>query len=363
MDDIPKIGKLEAIGLHLAVISNNIIFSMTSIIFNSSGSGSWLNMIYVSIISIVFMLIIIALYKSFPGLDLLDISKYLGGKKLKYIFSILYSVLFISFSAICVRYYVNDLHIIYFSDYNFLFLILITFIPIVISSQIGLKAVYGANLVIIPITVLSIVLLLSISIRDFSWQRLFPVLGYGANNLFIKQSLNIFAFNIIGYMYFLPPYLKEAKDFKKISLFSIIVCGLYLLLTILALTMTFAYSFKADESFSLYLISRLATLGRFFQRIEAIFFFIWILAFLSFLSFNIYLISSILKKGFNLGSSKELIYSISAIIIGLSLSFKNIASVSSFAGTFFKTYTVSIIFVISFIVILLAYFKKRRCTK
>ncbi len=363
MNAMQKLGKIEAIGLSLAVIINNIIFNMTSIIFNYCGSGSWINIIYVSILSLIFTFIIILLLKPFPSLDLLDISSFLGGKTLKCLISVLYVILFMSFSAICVRYYANNSHIIYFSGYNLLFLILLAFVPIVISSKIGLKAIYGTNLIVIPITILSIVLLFTISIRDFSWQKLFPIFGYGAKDLFINQSMNIFAFNIIGYLYFLPPFLKDKNDFKKVYIFSIIICSLYFLLTILALTMTFSYSFKADESFSLYLISRLVSLGRFFQRLDAIFIFTWLLAFLSFICFNVYLMSYIIKKGFELSDSKELVYSVSAILIGVSLAFKNNAAVNSFTKIFFRNYTVILVFGISLVIVILACFKKRRSKK
>ena len=360
MKDIQKIGKIEAIALALAIITNNIIFNITSIIFNSCGSGSWLNMIYVSILSLIFMFVILFLFKSFPGLDLLDISKFLGGKTLNCVVSILYVLLFMFFSAICVRYYANNLHLIYFSGYSILFLILLAFIPIIISSKTGLRAIYGTNLIVIPIAVLSIVLLFSVSIRDFTWQKLFPIFGYGAKELFINQSINVFSFNIIGYLYFLPSFLKDMNDFKKVSIFSVILCGLYFLLTILALTMTFSFTFTADESISLYLISRLVSLGRFFERLDAIFIFTWILAFLSFISFNVYLMSFIVKKGFGLGDSKELVYSISVILIGCSLVFKNIATLNSFARNFYKIYMVILVFGVSFIITLLAYFKKKR---
>ena len=124
-----------------------------------------------------------------------------------------------------------------------------------------------------------------------------------------------------------------------------------------------AYDSILLESFSLYIIARFATLGRFFQRIDAIFFFIWILAFLSFLSFNIYLITYIMKKGFELSNSSELIYSVSAILIGCSLAFRNVATVSSFTKNFFKPFTFILIFCISFLILLIANFKKRRSIK
>ena len=363
MNDLQKLGKFEAIGLSLAVISNNIIFNMTSVIFNNCGSSSWLNVLYISAISIIFMLVIIWLFKPFISYDILDVSNFLGGPTLKRFLAILFIILFMAFSSISLRYYVNDLHVIYYSEYNYLVLLLITFIPIVISSMIGLKAIYGTNLVVIPITILSTILLFSVSIRDFSWQRFFPIFGYGVKNTFVTQSLNVFAFNIIGYLYFLPPFLKNTKDFKKVSLFSVIACALYFILTTLALTMTFAYSFTADEAFSLYLIARFATLGRFFQRIDAIFFFIWILAFLSFISFNVYLISYITKKSFNLSNSKEIIGSVSLSLIGFTLLFKNISTVGSFTKNFFRPYTVFLVFILSFLILILSNFKKRKGKK
>ena len=95
MNDMQKLGKVEAMGLSLAVISNNIIFNMTSVIFNSCGSGSWLNVLYVSILSILFMLVAIFLFKRFISYDILDVSEYLGGSWLKGIMAILFIVLFI----------------------------------------------------------------------------------------------------------------------------------------------------------------------------------------------------------------------------------------------------------------------------
>lgn len=360
MNNVQKIGQIEAIALHLAIICNNVIFNITSIIFNTSGSASWLNIIYISFLGLIFMLLVLKLFKPFPGLDILDISNYLGGNILKRIIAGLYILMFVCITSVYLRYYVNGLHVIYFPGYSLLALALLSFIPVIISNKTGLKAIYGTNLFVIPITILSSILLFSISIKDFTWQNFCPILGYGSKELFINQSMNIFSFNIIGYMFFLPPFLKKESEFKKISIITLILAGLYYLLTVIALTMTFAYSFQTDETFSLYLIARLATLGRFFERIDAIFFFVWILAFLSFLSFNIYIISLLIKKSCNLSDSKELIYSICAIIIGICFSFKNIAQVSSFTVLFYKTFTVVLIFFISFIIIFLANLKKKR---
>ena len=102
MTEMQKLGKIEAVGLSLAVIINNIIFNMTSIIFNYCGSGSWINIIYVSILSLIFTFIIILLLKPFPSLDLLDISSFLGGKALRRLgFSFICNPFYVFFCYLC----------------------------------------------------------------------------------------------------------------------------------------------------------------------------------------------------------------------------------------------------------------------
>ncbi len=360
MDNVDRIGKIEAIALLITVIANNIIFNIPTVILNLSGTGSWLNIIYLGIISLIFIIIVCKLLKPFVQADLVDISDFLGGKILKTIIGIAYIFLFISFSGACLRYLVNSLHVIYFNDTPLLFLILLFIIPVIIANKFGIKAISGTNIIFVPIAMASIVILLFAASKDFVWQRLFPIFGYGAKNIFLYQLPNISAFNVIGYLYFIRPYLKKENNFKAISIICIILCILYLLLSIISLLMTYPFITQTDETLSLYVLTRLITFGKFFQRVDAIFIFLWILALLSFLSFNVFLVISIIKKILNLKHSSQLSYSISFILLGISLSFPNLVSVKVFNRYFFRDFNAILVFVVSFIIILLAYFKKRK---
>ena len=64
--------------------------------------------------------------------------------------------------------------------------------------------------------------------NDFVWQYLFPAFGYGLDSVFINGLSNLFAFNVIGYLFLLKPMLKEEKHFKTISIVSVIICGIYI---------------------------------------------------------------------------------------------------------------------------------------
>ena len=271
MDKIEKIGKFEAITLLITLVANNIIFNISSMVLNSTSTGAWVNIIYLSIISIIFILISSALFKSFSNSDIIDVSEYLGGKFLKCIVAILYIIYFIGFSALCLRYFSNSLQLIYFKYSPLIFIMLLFVIPAIISNKAGLKAIVGVTRLSFPFTFFGIIILMFAASNDFVWQYLFPAFGYGLDSVFINGLSNLFAFNVIGYLFLLKPMLKEEKHFKTISIVSVIICGIYILMSIISLLMTFPFIVETDEMFSIYLLTRLVSFGNFLQRVDAIF--------------------------------------------------------------------------------------------
>ena len=143
MNNIEKIGKMEAIALFITVVFNNLILNIPSIIINVSGTGSWINLIYITVIAVVFILFVCKFLKPFIGADILDVSEFLGGKFLKYIIALLYIILFIVFSAFCLRFFTNSLRLLYFNDTPLVLLLLLFLVPICFTSYLGFKAVSG----------------------------------------------------------------------------------------------------------------------------------------------------------------------------------------------------------------------------
>ncbi len=360
MNKIEQIGRYEAITLLITLIANNIIFNISAIILNSTGTGSWLNLIYLSFISIIFIVVVYLLFKKFDGFDIIDVSEYLGGKVLKFIISVLYIIFLVGFSALTLRYFSNSLQIIYFEYLPLVLLMLLFAIPILISNHSGLNAIVGVTKIFFPFTFVGIIVLMFVASKDFTWQNLFPIFGFGTDKVFINGLSNLFAFNIIAYLFLLKPMLKDGKHFKLISIFSVIVCGIYILFSVISLLMTFPFTIQTDEMFTLYLLTRLISFGDFFQRVDAIFILLWIFVFLSFLSFNFYCILQIFKKNFNIRYPSELSYSLVVIVLGIALCFKDISVVKHIFRNHFKIFTVILVFVISFFVLLLAYLKSLR---
>ena len=77
-----KFNVKEAISLVLVVAVAHSLLSLPKNLLEEQKSAVILNIIYVSILAILFSYLVYKLFKSFPGKDIIDISEFLGGKSL-----------------------------------------------------------------------------------------------------------------------------------------------------------------------------------------------------------------------------------------------------------------------------------------
>lgn len=363
MDSLQKIGKLEAMALIIMIAINQIFLNLSNNIISSTSSSAWINVIYISVIAIIFCLLICKLFKPLGSKDIVDVSEFLGGKILKTIISIIYLLFFIFTAGIFLSYLVNTFKIIYFPKTPIVFLLLAFLIPIVIASKTGIKAISQINLMLLPVFITIIIVLFFSTADNFIPERLLPILGFGVDKTFITGLSNIFAFGGFSYLYFLIPILKEPNEFKKIAIISTIVSAIYLFLSVICLLMLFPYIAFTDELLSVYLLARIVEFGTFFQRIDAIFVFTCILSTLSVLTFTTSLTANIFKKITSIKHSKQIVYSIAAFIFSVAVIFKDISSLKVAEDIVWKYAVISIVFIISPIILILANIKFKRRNK
>ncbi len=360
MNVLQKIGKFEAIALIVMISMNQIFLNLSNIVIVNTGSSAWINVIIISIVAILFCLLISKLFKPFPAHDIVDISEYLGKKILKTIVGILYILFFIFISSVILRYLTNSLKLIYFEKSPLTFLLILFLIPVIFAVRLGIKPISRVNLIFIPIVLISMLIILFSTAKDFVPQRIFPILGFGANETFLIGLNNIFTFSAFAYLYFLIPLLKNPDDFKKVALSSIIISAIYIFLSIICLIMMFPFIAFTDEMLSIYLLTRLIEFGKFFQRVDAIFILIWILSAFSFLSITIEFANRILKKLLNLKTHKEMAYSICAIIFSLALAFANFSTIKFIQNELLRYFVIALVFIISLIILVLANLKLKK---
>lgn len=331
-----KIGSVAAIFLVVTIMINHLSLSFTNNILDKTGSATPLNIIYISILAIILVLLICNLLKPFPGKDILDISSFLFGKYFKFLIGTLFIIYMLSTSGYLLRDFCDGINIIYFTRTHIYYILTIFIITIIIIARLGDKAIIRCNLLILPIALFSIVFIFLANMKNIVPQRVFPILGYGFNKTFIEGFGNLYSFGNIGLLYFLPSYLKDIKQLKKVSIISIVVSCMYLFFTLTSLLIMFPSTLSNQEIMPLYLASRYIEFGTFFQRVDAVFLLVWIWTILLHLSILLIISVKIAQKITIIRNSNILIYFFSAIILIVSLIPKNLVEINLFEENIYK---------------------------
>ena len=331
-----KIGTVSAIFLVLTIIINNIALSFPKNILDSTGSGTFLNLIYVSIFAIILVILIYNLLKRFPGQDILDISNYAFGKTFKIIIGILFIIYLLITSGYILRDFCEGLKIIYFTGTHINYILILFIITIAIVARLGDKAVINCNLLILPIALFSIIFIFLANIKNLVPQKIFPLFGYGFDKTFIIGLQNLYSFGNIGILYFLPSYLKDVKKLKKISIISIVISSFYLIFTLTCLLIMFPFTLSNHEIMPLYLATRYIEFGTFFQRVDSVFILIWIWTMILHLSILLMLSLKIVQKISIIRNRNIIIYVFCTIILLISIIPKNLIQINLFETHIYK---------------------------
>lgn len=354
-----KIGNTEAIAIIVIIMINNAILNVTKSIISNIGTASILNTIYISIIAIFLSYYIYILFKNFPTFDILDISNVLGGKFLKYIIGILYLVYFILFSSILLNSFAYCLQIIYYPSTDLFFISLFFIIGTIFCCSLRYNSIYRSNLLIIPILLIGTICILVLNFKNFSLENIFPILGRGFNNTFIKGTSSLFAFQCIAFLYFIPSILKKPSSLKKICITSIVISSIFLILCTTIISLMFNAFIDSHELVPLFSAVRFIQYGNFFQRIDSIFILMLIISFISYLCIIVSTCCNISQKLLPTKSSKYYVYIFSFIILIVSILPKNQAISAFISNTICKYIFFILTIGISFLILIFSNIKRK----
>ncbi len=352
-----KIGTIEAIALVLTVAINHIILNLPQDIINTTSSASILNVIFVSMIALGIVFLIAKLFEKFPGMDIFDIGKYLGGKWLQFLLQITFFAYFIFTISILLRSFSEGLKIIFFPRTPVPIIMFLFLMAMIILNKLGRTSIIRANLFFMPLVLFSILFIFIANIENFTVQRALPLLGNGVSSTFFSGLSNLFAFGGISYLYLIPPHLKDQKNYTKIVLISIGISAFFLVISVATLLFTFPFVTTSEEIFPLYLATRFIEFGRFFQRLDAIFVLIWILSMIGYLSIAFSFASDIFQKMAKLQSPKWIFSLLALLVFGIALLPQNMEQVSFLEENVYSSIMLILVFEVCLSILVLSNIK------
>lgn len=357
--DSEKIGFFEALCAITIIIAAHLILLLPKYLIQSQGSSSIINVIYITLISLLAIYILNRLYQKFKGKDILDISYFLWGSRFRYIIGILYIIYLLFVVSLCLRITAENIKTMYFQNTPTIYLIFFLLLAIGYINRYGLKTVIKCNLIIVPLILVASIFLFVLSIHNFTFERIFPILGYGMKNTFITGATNIFCFSNVFVLFLIMPHLKDFNQFSRLSYVSILLSGILLLATVAAILLMFPIPISSGSNIPIYLQSRSISFGKLFQRIDTFFVLIWNLCILSYCSIIIAFIVFVFRKIADIEAGSHISSTFTAIVFGLSMLYTNVVQARQFDFEGYRILSLSIAWVLGFVILILANIKMK----
>lgn len=349
----------EAIFLILTVVISKLILNVPATLVLETQSGTLINLIFIFLLSYLFLSLILKLLNTFPSSDIFSISLYLGGNILKIITTIIFLfILLLGITATLVD-FTHILQIIYFKDFNIIYILLFFLIGALICNKLGFKSIVKTIILILPLAVFTIIFS-TFGVRDyFNVSNYTPILGQNLETTFIKGISNIYSQFIIIYYLFLKPFLKDQSKYNKVCKISYILSFIFLVLTVIPILNLYSNTNNSESINYLYLLSRNISLGSFINRVDAIFVLFWIFLTLSYSSLTIFMMNHILGNLLKIENKTELSYLNILIICIICIIPITISDFTSIANNLYKVIIILLGFIYPLLILILANLKKK----
>lgn len=353
-----KIKWLEGISIVMTILLSHVLLSIPTELVSTTGSSTLLNIIFVTIITLIFFGIVYKLFSLFPGCNIIDICGFLGGKVFKFIYGVIYIAYILILSSVMIRLFGEGLSLISFSHIDIDFIMLLFVVAVGVLNYFGLKSISRLNLIIIPLTILSIIFIFFGSVGSYTFQRALPILGNGFKETFFDGISNIYSFSGLYVLFFVFPLLTKISEFKKVGFISILSYAIFLLLSVAALLFSIPQVADTTSPLSLYILARQITLGDYIQNIDAIFLLIWIPFMLAYLSTNMHFALTTFKQLTNIKYTSGMVYCFCTIVFIFALLANNMSEVNILSNVIYKYISIIFVFVLSLVILIFASIKK-----
>lgn len=302
-----RFGVQEAMWLTAITISAKVFYTSPALVAGLVGNTGWyMTLISLGVAAIGFMFICLLL-KRFPGKDIVAAFNDSMGGVVGFIFSSILG-LYLLFIAINTLYEFSEVIQIYVFPLTPPPLVIAIFVAGVFTlSFLGLESLVRFSKLLIYVMLFGFIVVLLLGIKDYDMNRLFPIFGYGLDKILINGLIRSSAYNEVIILAVFAGSLQGINHIKKAGYASLIVSGIFISISLLTFSLSFPYYTAKEITAPMYQMASLIDYGRFIQRVESIFLFIWFIS--SFISITavFYAFVSIYCKMFRIQDTKPIV--------------------------------------------------------
>ncbi|MHB8917004.1 MAG: GerAB/ArcD/ProY family transporter [Desulfocucumaceae bacterium] len=314
-----KFGLAEAVVL-LTISSMALIFlTHPRSLVEIAGPAAWLSVLAGMALALLQVYIVYLVLKPYPDKNIVEVTRDSLGRIAGTAANLLYALFFISVAAIFTRNFSEAL-LLSALPRTPISVVTVGYIAMgILGAFYGLEAMARSARVTFPFVVGGITFLLLSLIPMWDSTNLFPILGNGLYNVFVRGGLGSAGITEILLAGVIVQSFKNPKMFGKIASRAIIISYFYLTLLEVFLVLTVFWASAEEYTLPFYSLSRIIYFGRFFQRVESVFIVIWGYVGMVKIALTLYASAVTLAGTFKLPDYRPLIWPVALIAFVSSL--------------------------------------------
>lgn len=314
------LGRREAITVGVIYIGAKIFLAFPRTMAELGGPAAWMIVLIAALASSLSWGAIYGLLSYHPGKTLSEATEATLGPWVGSLFNLAYAALFYAVTFLVLRQFSENI-VTAILPKTPLSVVLIGFLVVIAyGSLLGIEAIARSAWFVTPFMMVGVMALLGGGLLTYRGENaLAPFWGPGFLSVAGWGLIKVSLFAEILIIGLLAGQLRTQRDLLVSGWLTLLYSTLTFLVSVLVYSYVFPYPSSARVSFPLLEISRVIITGRWFQRVEGIFFVIWVLAGALKLSISLYGCSRFLAQVISLPRHHHLVLPLSVTVYSAAL--------------------------------------------
>lgn len=307
-----KSRELTSILINIIVVK--MLFTYPRYIVDRCLNGAWLSVIIYLIVTLGIFWLTQHLYLKTGKISILSQAEVIGGKVFRIITGLFVITLLMLNIAPMVRAFPEAIKTALLQNTSMLVIVAILTLGVAFGASTGIEALGRTASVFIPIAGIFIALFFVLLFPHYETTNLFP---FSIKDVAIRGASSMSVFADIFVLSLLLQYTDNINTVKKSGFTALCVGGVAGILIVLAYCLVYPYPVSARFIVPMYQLTRLVKIGTYFQRLEAIFEFVWSISILIYTSIYLFIMCDAFKQSFGLRHHKPFVFPLLIILLRL----------------------------------------------
>lgn len=314
-----RVGTNEATAATVYFLTTKLFISFPQQMATVGQTAAWVVPIISFSTGALGFLIVAALLKRYPGMGIVEIGEEIAGPVFGLLASVGYFTFFFAATILVMREFSETVGTALLPRTPLSVIMAIFVLAVLFAAYLGIEAVTRAGFLAAPIIAGTLVLLVLFSLPQAEFDAVFPIFGPGPGKLVYHGVLHSAVAGEVIFLAVIVGQIREAEKVRTMGLISITLTALFTSAGLLVFVAVFPYPLCVHIPYPGYETTTLIYLGRFFQRVEVAFVFLWVISGCIELALGAYTSTMILTRMLKLPVYRPLLPAMA--IIGYTLAF------------------------------------------